>query len=599
LTRFFVQGVLLMGVMVTLSVIALLATLRKSSARPRAPADRPNFIMLFVDDLGYGDTGFTGHPTTKTPNIDSLAWGGKVLTTWYSGCAVCSGSRAALMTGRQFTRTGVPGVFGSTVNVGLPLNETTLAEQLKTKGYATGIVGKWHLGQRQVYLPGSRGFDYYLGIPYSDDMGNGRASSCPHSTSTKSEDNHASRVHSDWMLEAYEVMGYVHPADTFDGDPAAQHLPLIYQEFNRTRVVEQPLDFTHLAEKYNDFALEFIKEHKDQPFFFYMPFSHVHTTTGTQPEKQYAGCAWKNSTRRGAFGDALAEVDWIVGNVVQSLKEHAIDENTLILFTGDNGPWMMQGLSGGSHGLLSGRYAGYWNTGKGSTWEGGIREAAFAHWKGTIKPFTRTSEVVSSLDVMPTLSTLAGVPLPSDRIYDGRDMSEVLLKEDGRSKHGFLFFYGGCSSNHSKPSSVRHGKYKAHWCTGPGLGGPGVHKEYSVYPLLFDVDKDPSEAEPISTGEMPAGSEDAAAMHRIMNAYTTEVATFVLGHLLPAPDGPGEGPGRYGVCCNRAKACDCSKDAQQSGLGILGIGTSAHHDLYHQVSGRDPPLPPTREQIAI
>merc|ERR1719408_1060752 len=148
------------------------------TAAARSARDRPNLVMLFVDDLGYGDTGFTGHPTVNTPNIDALAFGGKVLTQWYSGCAVCSGSRAALMTGRQFARLGVPGVYGPTVSAGLPINETTLAEQMKKANYSTAMMGKWHLGQRARYLPGSRGFDYYLGIPYSDDMGKARATSC-------------------------------------------------------------------------------------------------------------------------------------------------------------------------------------------------------------------------------------------------------------------------------------------------------------------------------------------------------------------------------------------------------------------------------------
>ena len=139
----------------------------------------PNFIVFFVDDLGYGDLGFTGHPTTKTPNLDQLAFHGKILTTWYSGCNVCTGSRSALMTGRQWTRTGLPGVLGPTTPYGLNLNEITLAEQLKKGGYTTGIVGKWHLGQRKIYLPGARGFDYYLGIPFSDDMGIAWESQCP------------------------------------------------------------------------------------------------------------------------------------------------------------------------------------------------------------------------------------------------------------------------------------------------------------------------------------------------------------------------------------------------------------------------------------
>lgn len=159
------------------SAVAL-AALALGAPPPRAPRDKPNIVMLFIDDLGYGDVGFNGHPTTNTPNIDKLAWNGKILTTWYSGCSVCSCSRAAIMTGRTWRRYGVPGVFSPTTNSGLPLNETTVATLLKSAGYATGILGKWHLGQRKPYLPAQRGFDSYLGVPYSVDMGDARATEC-------------------------------------------------------------------------------------------------------------------------------------------------------------------------------------------------------------------------------------------------------------------------------------------------------------------------------------------------------------------------------------------------------------------------------------
>jgi len=566
--------------------------------------------MLFVDDLGYGDTGFNGHPTVSTPNIDRLAFGGKVLTTWYSGCPVCSGSRASLMTGRHFTRSGVPGVFSPTVNVGLPLNETTLAEQLKKADYATAAVGKWHLGQRRPYLPGNRGFDYYLGVPYSVDMGAARAtpcnctsSSCPVAAATA-----AAEPLSGWAREAYAAAGYLLQQDSRAGhsnepsDPASDFLPLVYQEGGKTQVLEQPLDFTRVADKYNSFALDFIHKHKDEPFFLYMPFSHVHVCEDNQPEKQYASCRFKNTTRRGPFGDALAETDWIIGNVHKALQDAGIEENTLVLFTGDNGPWMAQGLSGGSAGLLTGSYAGYWDTGKGSTWEGGIREAAFAHWKGQIEPFGRSAEVVSSMDVFPTLSRLAGVPLPADRVYDGRDMTEVILGRGGRSKHEFLFFYGGCASRGNRgPSAVRHGRWKAHFCTGPGLGCKSCpKKEYFDVPLLFDVEKDPSESQPVNEeGQAPRGADAVLAMKRIQQAYRTERATFIYGNLVPEPDEPGEGPGSYGVCCDRSRGCDCDGPPSGAAGGILSIGTGSHHDAYHAESGREPPLPATPVQAAF
>ena len=575
------------------------------STNGRDPHDRPNFIVLFMDDLGYGDMGFTGHPTAKTPNLDKLAWNGKVLTTWYSGCAACTGSRTALLTGRQWTRTGLPWVLEATVNTGLPLNETTVAEQLKTVGYSTGIVGKWHLGQRAVYLPGNRGFDYYLGIPYSDDQGDAIATRCGMSAESgptkraSKESNGKSKTSPRIESRPSPRNGLLHNEDYSTGanqenDPAAYHLPLIYQQFNRTIILEQPLDFTFLAEKYNSFATTFIEKHKDQPFFLYVPFSHVHVTSAAQPERQYAGCPFKNATTRGSFGDALAEADWIVGNIVAKLREHQLEENTLILFTSDNGPWLSRGLSAGSEGLFTGRYAGYYDTGKATTWEGGIRMPAFASWKGTIEPFSRSAEIVSSLDIFPTLSTLAGVPLPSNRTYDGRDMTEVLL--GGKSKHDFLFFYGPCHRrSYYDVTAVRHGKYKAHWCTAPGLfygENATMIKVYDKFPLLFDVEKDPSEAEPISSGEMPTDLEHRAAMERIMKAYAMEASTFTFGKLVPYPDGPGEGPGLYGVCCDRSRKCNCEKaEGDVDLVGILNIGTRKHHDRYHDMLGEAEPYP--------
>jgi len=574
------------------------------SSLSRRPEDRPNFVVLFMDDLGYGDLGFNGHPTTHTPNIDNLARGGKILTTWYSGCSVCTGSRGALMTGRQYTRIGLPGVFGPTEARGLPHNETTVAEQLKKAGYATAIVGKWHLGQRKTYLPANNGFDYYLGIPYSDDMGNGFTSPCNSNDSS----NPYLSSNEKWPWEEYSRAGFIQRTNDEHLDPAELHLPLVYQDAESgTKVLQQPLDFTTLALKYENFATNFITKHSQEPFFLYVPFSHVHTTSKTQPDWQYAGCAWKNSTSRGPFGDALAEADWIVGRIMETLTAVGAEENTLILFSSDNGPNLKFGTSAGSAGLLTGRYAGYWNTGKGSTWEGGIREPAFAYWKGKITPFSRSSEIVSSLDVFPTLSALAGVPLPSDRVFDGRDVSSVLLEAGGKSPHDFLFFYGTCHKGKDNYpdgfsiTAVRHGKYKAHWCTGPGLGGD-VDRQNIVYPnfpLLFDVERDPSESIPISVGELPQEAEHRDAMERIMKAYAFERATFTHGTLVPEPDDAEERPGEYGICCDRSRGCNCSEDGIELPIGLLNIGTRSHHDFYHHILGEVEPVPPNTAQLLL
>lgn len=597
----------------------------------RCPLDRPNVILLFMDDLGYGDMGFTGHPTTQTPNLDYLAWNGKVLTTWYSACAACTGSRAALMTGRQWTRTGLPWVLGPVDRGGLPLNETTIAEHLKSgANYTTAIVGKWHLGQRAKYLPANRGFDYYLGIPYSDDMGDAVVSGCPSNANEPdggSAEGRAgpARATVDWkrFKGDYSNMGPAHKSTkttesrttSNDGgdppdDPARHYLPLVYQESNFTEILEQPLDFTRLAQKYSAFATKFVRKQAasggDDPFFLYVPFAHVHVTSAAQPELQYAGCDFHGATKRGKFGDALAEADSIVGNILQTLREVELEENTLILFTSDNGPWLSRGLSAGSAGLFTGRYAGYYDTGKATTWEGGIRMPAFAYWPGQIAPQSRSAEIVSSLDVFPTLSRLAGLPLPKDRTMDGKDMTPVLLEDDGRSGHAdhFLFFYGVCHVDepYYTVTAVRHGPYKAHWCTGPGLhDGPNRTKikVYGRYPLLFDVDRDPSESEPIAEGDtLPSDPTHCAAMRRIVRAYAMEKATFTFGRVVPYPDEAGEGPGKYGVCCDRMRDCNCTDPngtdvTADPGWGrfLGGIGTRDHHDRYHQLLGEVEPSP--------
>jgi C-terminal region of aryl-sulfatase len=232
---------------------------------------------------------------------------------------------------------------------------------------------------------------------------------------------------------------------------------------------------------------------------------------------------------------------------------------------------------------------------------------AFAYWPGKIKPHSRSAEIVSSLDVFPTFSALAGLALPPDRPYDGKDLTQVLFGGPSKHKENFLFFYGVCHINepYYTVTAVRHGKYKAHWCTAPGLFGGANQTEikvYEKYPLLFDVEKDPSESEPLSTGNLPKNPEHRAAMDRIVKAYAMEKATFVFGSVVTYPDEPGEGPGKYGICCDRARDCYCpnfsTKDnkntATESFLrsSVLDMGTKAHHDKYHDHLGEEEPSPP-------
>jgi hypothetical protein len=465
-----------------------------------------------------------------------------------------------------------------------------------------------------MFLPGARGFDTYLGIPYSDDMGSAARSPCPGDDAkqcgqtvlpgsdyvyTLEDDVHGG---GELGLKNLEDLNTNNPKDLSPlvfqsgGVPSTPNSPpdKTGAYAKNTTIIQQPVDFSKLAPKYNEFVLDFIERSHAAPFFLYMPFSHVHTTAGNQPQKQYASCEFQNTSIRGAFGDAIKEVDWIVGNVVAKLKEVDVMKHTLILFTGDNGPWLVQGLSGGSAGLFTGRYSGYWNTGKGSTWDGGIHEAAFAHWEGQITPGSRTAEVTSSLDLFPTASALAGIPLPTDRVYDGKDMSDVLLKSEGKSKHEVLFFYNGQGG----PRAARMGCWKAHWQTSPGMGGcvigggiknaSGAEIRCPSYtypeeaPLLFNLCIDPSEGTPAS-GALPSGNNPGpsppasppfndpqhfgvdAALAKIVAAYKVELATFTYGSLVEPDLLPGEKAG-VRLCCDKdpfkaapaSFTCDCN-----------------------------------------
>ena len=455
-----------------------------------------------------------------------------------------------------------------------------------------------------MYLPAARGFDEYLGIPYSDDMGEARRTPCagqanqghtiiePSTYVYTEEDS----VHGDDIQNLYDLNAFV-------GAKVKPLLPLVHQTGGvssdpmgkswaaNTTILEQPLDFSTLAPKYASFVTEFIQKQGDKPFFLYMPFSHVHTTASNQPQKQYASCQFQNTSIRGAFGDALAEVDWIVGEVVDMLSSSGVSQNTLTLFTGDNGPWMIQGLSGGSEGLLTGRYSRYWNTGKGSTWEGGMHEAGFANWPGTIPPYSRSAEVVSSMDLFPTASALAGLELPKDRVYDGKDMSDVLLKEEGKSKHEVLFMYGGAAPVDGGPGAARMGPWKAYWATGPGLGGcdwPTCNKTmYPIEnPLLFNIHIDPSEGLPL-LGQLPSDNdhqpgqptgpsdgwpvpmaEAEEAQKKLVAAWKVGKATFTKGSLISPPLLPGEACDgcSVAICCDqdpfmpskKQPTCDCN-----------------------------------------
>lgn len=397
----------------------------------------PNVIILFMDDMGYGDLSSFGHPTIQTPNIDRLAHEGQKWTNFYVASSVCSPSRGALLTGRYPIRIGLAGekhrVFFPESLGGLPTKEITIAEMLKDKGYKTGIIGKWHLGHLPEYLPTNQGFDYYYGIPYSNDMDGLK-----------------------WGLE------------TFFAEPDINmwNVPLMENE----NIIERPANQHTITKRYTDKALEFIQENKDDPFFLYLPHSMVHTPL-------FASEDFLGTSKRGLYGDVMAEVDFSVGRITKRLESLGLDQNTLIIFTSDNGPWHMMLEHGGSAGLLK--------DGKGTTWEGGMRVPGIFYMPGTIAPAV-IEDLGTSLDLLPTIASFTGASIPSDRVIDGVDLSAV-LKENAASPRDHFFYY-----RMKEIYAVRNKTFKAHYITQTEYKKDN-RRQVLKEPLLYHILHDPSE----------------------------------------------------------------------------------------------------------
>jgi arylsulfatase A len=406
-----------------------------------AAAKPPNIVIIFADDLGYGDLGCYGHPSIRTPNLDRMAAEGMRFTDFYVAACVCTPSRAALMTGRLPIRNGMAGshnarVIGSKNDGGLPLDEITIARALKTKGYATMCIGKWHLaGGKPDSLPTRHGFDSYFGLRWSNDMEAGNR---------KKDASAASRQ-----------------------DPMWWNCTLMQNE----TAIEHPADISTLTPRYTEEAIKFIGANKRKPFFLYFPHTYPHTPL-------FASKKFKSTSPRGLYGDVVEELDWSVGQVLETLRKEKLAENTFVFFTSDNGPWLVRNQAGGCAGLL--------REGKGSTWEGGMREPAIAWWPGKIKSGIVTRELACSMDLFNTSLNLAGVPIPTDRVMDGVDLSPVLFDSD-KSLREVIFYYRG-----DELFALRKGPFKAHFITAPGYANPLTFEKHDP-PLLFRLDHDPSE----------------------------------------------------------------------------------------------------------
>ena len=372
----------------------------------------PNFVVVFCDDLGYGDIGSFGHPIIQTPNIDRMAVAGQKWTQFYVADPVCTPSRAGLLTGRYPIRNGMTSskrhvLFPDSPN-GLPLEELTIAEVLKTRGYATAAIGKWHLGHLPEFLPEQQGFDYYYGIPYSNDMDSDQ-----------------------WgeYLKRSEDPDYFSKTEFFN-------VPLI----ENTRVIERPADQTTITKRYTEKAIQFIEQNKAQPFFLYLAHSMPHIPLFVSEE-------FRGRSKASLYVDVIEEIDWSVGELLKALEKNQLDQNTIVVFTSDNGPWLLFKTHGGSAGPL--------RAGKGTTFEGGQRVPT-VFWGPGIVTSGVIDQMGATLDLLPTFANLAGAEVPSDRKMDGYDLSKVLTQKSASPRKDF--YYWAFAELHA----YRNEQYKLH-----------------------------------------------------------------------------------------------------------------------------------------
>ena len=384
-----------------------------------AAAAAPNYVLIFCDDLGYGDLGCYGSTKNRTPRIDAMAKEGMRFTSFMSSSPVCTPSRASLLTGCYARRVGMHEDFtGHWVLIprsrrGMRADELTLPEMLKSKGYATACIGKWHLGDQPPHLPTAHGFDEYYGIPYSNDMASARR-----------------------------------------GDPP---LPLIQD----TKVIEAPANQATLTKRYTREAIQFIERNKSKPFFLYLPHTFPHLPL-------FASREFHGKSANGRYGDSVEEIDWSTGKILDALKQHGLDKNTLVIFTSDNGS---NGRNGGSNAPLSGS--------KGGTMEGGMRVPMIACWPGRIPAGSTCNELSSTMDFLPTLAALSGGLLSANKI-DGHDITPLLTGTKGAASPYEVFYY----YRRRQLQAVRWGDWKWHlplantfpnWTTAnqKGRGRPG------------------------------------------------------------------------------------------------------------------------------
>jgi arylsulfatase A-like enzyme len=410
----------------------------------------PNFVIIFIDDMGYADVGCFGAEGYVTPNLDRLADEGMRFTSFYASQAVCSASRASLITGCYANRVSVYGAYGPNAKQGLHPDEQTIAEVLKQRGYATAAIGKWHLGNRDGMWPTDQGFDEYLGLPYSNDM---------------------------WPVD-YD--GTALTPEAPGGKPwkaKYPQLPLIEgrQTIDEIRTLA---DQGTLTTRYTERAVRFIDEHADEPFLLYLAHSMVHVPLGVSDR-------FEGQSEQGMFGDVMMEVDWSVGEVLRALRRNGLDERTLVVFTSDNGPWLNYGNHAGSAKPL--------REGKGAAFEGGVRVPCIMRWPGRIPAGSVCDRMGATLDLLPTFAALAGAPLPVRKI-DGVSILPLLRGDSNAHPRNRLLYYYG-----RQLRAVREGRWKlvlphesrSYQGVEPGRDGfPGPYARLDVERALYDLEAD-------------------------------------------------------------------------------------------------------------
>lgn len=449
------------------SATLLLAPLPSPRPVGAGGPQKPNIVLIFIDDMGYGDIGPFGSTKNRTPNLDQLARDGMKLTSFYAA-PVCSVSRAQVLTGCYGPRVSVPGVFFPGEKNGLNKDEHTVAELLRDQGYATMCIGKWHLGDQPEFLPTRHGFDHYVGLPYSNDM-------------------------------LKKAKGGTQPV-----------VPLLRDEKIAELLTGE--EQSRLTERYTDEAIKFITDNQKKPFFLYLPHTAIHTPI-------HPGERFRGKSANGRVGDWVEEVDWSVGRVRETLAKLGLDKNTLVVFTSDNGPWLTQGKDSGEAGPLRG--------GKGSTWEGGVREPTLAAWPGKIAPGSTRDAVAGTIDFLPTFVKLAGGSVPTDKKIDGKDIAPLLLGKTTQSPHEARYYFNGYQLQ-----AVRSGPWKlaiAPQSEGMGKAGQTVPASLES-PRLYNLDTEIGER------------TDVAAAHPDIVSKLKALAVAMSTELGEKTPGPGRRP---------------------------------------------------------